>query len=270
MRCPQRPFKCKLNQCGLFLCHKKFAKSRDEYFAGLFVDLELSEQSPWSITSGGGHGFGGGDFHGGGWRGSYGGGGYGLAGFGLAYYGGCYGYGCGYPYGYRYPDGYYGLLDPSATRDDTVRLANTQRGCLRLIFAESVDGPPAFRPAGLAYQSRRIFLTHHGDWEPNDRSAVALCDETDANYFREEVRHYHLDRRSCLYDWRDVLWPLAMRRLIEPWTAEDEERLKELVVQGASIIWASAALRRRKSPRTRQGVRLPISTPAHRSEEMGQ
>jgi hypothetical protein len=161
MRCPQRPFKCKLNQCGLFLCHKKFAKSRDEYFAGLFVDLELSEQSPWSITSGGGHGFGGGDFHGGGWRGSYGGGGYGLAGFGLAYYGGCYGYGCGYPYGYRYPDGYYGLLDPSATRDDTVRLANTQRGSLRLIAAESVDGPPAFRPAGLAYQSRRIFLTHH-------------------------------------------------------------------------------------------------------------
>jgi hypothetical protein len=35
-----------------------------------------------------------------------------------------------------------------------------------------------------------------------------------------------------------------MRRLIEPWTAEDEERLKELVVQGASIIRASAALRR--------------------------
>jgi len=34
--------------------------------------------------------------------------GYGLAGFGLGYYGGCYGYGCGYPYGSRYPDGYYG------------------------------------------------------------------------------------------------------------------------------------------------------------------
>jgi hypothetical protein len=37
-----------------------------------------------------------------------------------------------------------------------------------------------------------------------------------------------------------------MRPLIQPWTAEDEERLKALVAQGASIVRASAALRRRK------------------------
>jgi hypothetical protein len=37
-----------------------------------------------------------------------------------------------------------------------------------------------------------------------------------------------------------------MRRLIEPWTAEDEERLRALVAQGASIVRASAAIRRRK------------------------
>ena len=42
--------------------------------------------------------------------------------------------------------------------------------------------------------------------------------ETDANHFREEGRPAHLDRRGRLYDWRNDLRPLTMRRLLEPWT----------------------------------------------------
>jgi hypothetical protein len=37
-----------------------------------------------------------------------------------------------------------------------------------------------------------------------------------------------------------------MRRLVQPWTGEDEERLKALVEQGASVVRAAAALRRRE------------------------
>jgi hypothetical protein len=36
-----------------------------------------------------------------------------------------------------------------------------------------------------------------------------------------------------------------MRRLVRPWTAEDDERLKTLAAQGASIIKASAVLKRK-------------------------
>jgi hypothetical protein len=82
--------------------------------------------------------------------------------------------------------------------------------------------------------------------EQNDHSVVIFCDEIAALHFREESRHCQLDQRGRLYDWRDDLRALAMRRFIRPWTDEDEERLKALVGQGASIVRASAALRRRK------------------------
>jgi hypothetical protein len=36
-----------------------------------------------------------------------------------------------------------------------------------------------------------------------------------------------------------------MRPLVQPWTVEDDERLKTLAAQGASIIKASAALKRK-------------------------
>jgi hypothetical protein len=36
-----------------------------------------------------------------------------------------------------------------------------------------------------------------------------------------------------------------MRRLLEPWTPQDDERLKILAAQGASIIKAAAALKRK-------------------------
>jgi hypothetical protein len=36
-----------------------------------------------------------------------------------------------------------------------------------------------------------------------------------------------------------------MRRLVRPWTAEDDERLKTLAAQGVSIIKASAVLKRK-------------------------
>jgi hypothetical protein len=70
--------------------------------------------------------------------------------------------------------------------------------------------------------------------------------ETDANHFREESRPGHLDRRGPLYDWRDDLRTLTMRRLLEPWRTLDDERLKAMVAQGASVVRVAAALRRRK------------------------
>jgi hypothetical protein len=69
--------------------------------------------------------------------------------------------------------------------------------------------------------------------------------ETDANHIREEGRHCHLDRRGRLYDWRNDLRPLTMRRLLEPWTTQDDERLKALATQGASVVKAAAALKRK-------------------------
>jgi GcrA cell cycle regulator len=38
-----------------------------------------------------------------------------------------------------------------------------------------------------------------------------------------------------------------MRRILEPWTSQDDERLKALAAQGASAIRAAAALRRREA-----------------------
>jgi hypothetical protein len=72
------------------------------------------------------------------------------------------------------------------------------------------------------------------------------CHETDANQFREESRHFYLDRRNCLHDRRDDLRTLTMRRILEPWTPQDDERLKAFAAQGASILRVAAALRRRK------------------------
>jgi hypothetical protein len=70
--------------------------------------------------------------------------------------------------------------------------------------------------------------------------------ETAALHLREEGRHHHLDRRDRLYGWRYDFRTLTMRRLLEPWTPQDDERLKAMVAQGASIVRAAAALRRRK------------------------
>ena len=38
-----------------------------------------------------------------------------------------------------------------------------------------------------------------------------------------------------------------MRALVQRWIFEDDERLKELVVKGASLVRAAAALRRRQA-----------------------
>jgi hypothetical protein len=71
--------------------------------------------------------------------------------------------------------------------------------------------------------------------------------ETDTIHFREEGRGLHLDRHGGLYDWGDDLRTLIMRRrLSEPWTMRDEERLRALVAQGASLLRAALALRRSK------------------------
>jgi hypothetical protein len=55
-----------------------------------------------------------------------------------------------------------------------------------------------------------------------------------------------LGRCGRLYDWRDDLRTLTMRRILEPWTPQDDERLKAFAVQGVSVVRAAAALRRRK------------------------
>jgi hypothetical protein len=70
--------------------------------------------------------------------------------------------------------------------------------------------------------------------------------ETDAKHFREEGRHLDLDRRGRLHYRRDDLRTLAMRRILEPWTPQDDERLKAFAAQGASVFRVAAALRRRK------------------------
>jgi hypothetical protein len=72
------------------------------------------------------------------------------------------------------------------------------------------------------------------------------CHETDANQFREESRHFYLDRRDCLHDRRDDLRTLTMRRILEPWTPQDDERFRAFAAQGASVVRTAAALRRRK------------------------
>jgi GcrA cell cycle regulator len=71
--------------------------------------------------------------------------------------------------------------------------------------------------------------------------------ETDTAHFREEGRYLYLDQRGRLYDWRDDLWPLAVRSSYQQWTTEDDERLKAFVAQGASIIRVAAAFRRKQA-----------------------
>src|ERR1700744_2034464 len=74
-----------------------------------------------------------------------------------------------------------------------------------------------------------------------------VCHETDTIHFREESRGRYLDRHRVLYDWSDDLRTLAMRRrLSEPWTTQDDKRLRTLVAQGASPVRAAVALRRSK------------------------
>ena len=65
-----------------------------------------------------------------------------------------------------------------------------------------------------------------------------LGHETDANHIREESRHCHLDRCGHLYDRRDDLPTLMMRRIHEPWTPQDDEPLKAFAAQGASVVKA--------------------------------
>jgi hypothetical protein len=43
-----------------------------------------------------------------------------------------------------------------------------------------------------------------------------------------------------------------MQRLLEPWTPQDDERLKALAAQDATVLSVAAALRRRKGPRSRK------------------
>jgi hypothetical protein len=74
-----------------------------------------------------------------------------------------------------------------------------------------------------------------------------VCHETAAIHFREESRRGHLDWHGRLYDWRHDLRTLTMRRLLEPWTPQDDERLKAFAAQGASVVRAAAALRRTKA-----------------------
>ena len=81
--------------------------------------------------------------------------------------------------------------------------------------------------------------------------------ETDANHIREEGRHCYLDRRGRLYDWRNDLRPLTMRRLLEPWTTQDDERLKAFATQDASVVAARSARRL-----TNVGLRWTPSTDA--------
>jgi hypothetical protein len=71
--------------------------------------------------------------------------------------------------------------------------------------------------------------------------------KTDAIHFREESRRGHLDWHGGLYDWRDDLRTLTMRRILKPsWTPQDDERVKAFAAQGASVVRAAAALGRRK------------------------
>jgi hypothetical protein len=50
--------------------------------------------------------------------------------------------------------------------------------------------------------------------------------ETEAKHFREEGRHRHLGRCGHLYDWRNDLRTLTMRRLLEPWTPQTTNVLR--------------------------------------------
>ena len=47
-----------------------------------------------------------------------------------------------------------------------------------------------------------------------------------------------------------------MRRLSQPWTTEDDERIRSLAAQGASAVRASVALRRNKASVTGRARKL--------------
>ena len=67
--------------------------------------------------------------------------------------------------------------------------------------------------------------------------------ETDASHIREEGRDCHLDWRGDLYDRRNDLRTLTMRRILEPWIPHE---LLTLAAEGASVLRVAAAFRRRK------------------------
>src|SRR3984957_15888452 len=95
--------------------------------------------------------------------------------------------------------------------------------------------------------------------------------ETDANHIREEGRHCHLDRRGRLCDWRNDLRPLTMRRLLEPWTPQDDERLKG--VRDSRCIGRQSRSRpqtqNRQRPSSRPCARLSLPTAAGGPTEVG-
>jgi hypothetical protein len=78
---------------------------------------------------------------------------------------------------------------------------------------------PVSAPKNTGYH-RQALPKFHAELRRNLMITLRLsCHETDANQFREEGRHFHLDRhdRLRLYDRRYDLRALVMR-LIEPWT----------------------------------------------------
>jgi len=95
--------------------------------------------------------------------------------------------------------------------------------------------------------------------------------ETDANHIREEGRHCHLDRRGRLCDWRNDLRPLTMRRLLEPWTPQDDERLKG--VRDSRCIGRQSRsgpqTQNRQRPSSRPCARLSLPTAAGGPTEFG-
>jgi hypothetical protein len=96
--------------------------------------------------------------------------------------------------------------------------------------------------------------------------------ETDANHIREEGRHCHLDRRGRLYDWRNDLRPLTMRRLLEPWIPKDDERLKarsELRAHRSSGSPPRYGAAKELSALAPGNSGCPLSDPARRSAKGG-
>jgi hypothetical protein len=88
--------------------------------------------------------------------------------------------------------------------------------------------------------------------------------ETDTVHFRKEGRHLDLDWRDRFYDRSDDLWTLTMRRLIRPWTPQDDERLKAFAAHGASILKVAAALHRSKISIRERAKKLGCPFPTDR------
>jgi hypothetical protein len=85
----------------------------------------------------------------------------------------------------------------------------------------------------------------HCSSEPIDHIAVILLMRPTPT-FRKASRDLHLDWHGSFYDGCKSS-DIEMRPLIQRWTPEDDERLRLLVAQGASLIRATAALKRRQS-----------------------